>query len=96
MKMIDAEAEADEKLAWACGLIGRHDGQRVLFDRAARRLVDGGTYSLMEGDDAALDTTEEDALSIVAANEPASPRKILVCVGFGVDHFHGVCSNSFL
>ncbi|ATQ68371.1 DUF1152 domain-containing protein [Methylosinus trichosporium] len=67
-----------------------------LLDIDTLILVDGGTDSLMKGDEAALGTIEEDALSIVAANETACPRKFLVCLGFGVDHFHGVCHHSFL
>lgn len=59
-------------------------------------LVDGGTDSLLKGDEALLATIEEDATSIVAVNEIAGPRKLLVCLGFGIDHYHGVCHHSFL
>lgn len=54
-------------------------------------LVDGGTDSLMRGDEAGLGTPEEDMVSIAAADELAVARKYLVCLGFGVDSFHGVC-----
>jgi hypothetical protein len=54
-------------------------------------LVDGGTDSLMRGDEAGLGTPEEDIASIAAVDELDVPRKYLVCLGFGVDSFHGVC-----
>jgi hypothetical protein len=54
-------------------------------------LVDGGTDSLMRGDEAGLGTPEEDIASIAAVDELEVARKYLVCLGFGVDAFHGVC-----
>ena len=54
-------------------------------------LVDGGTDSLMRGDEAGLGTPEEDICSIAAVDELDVPKKYLVCLGFGVDAFHGVC-----
>jgi hypothetical protein len=54
-------------------------------------LVDGGTDSLMRGDEAGLGTPEEDIASIAAVDELNVPRKFLTCLGFGVDSFHGVC-----
>jgi hypothetical protein len=54
-------------------------------------LVDGGTDSLMRGDEAGLGTPEEDVASIAAVDELDVPRKYLVCLGFGVDAYHGVC-----
>jgi hypothetical protein len=62
-------------------------------------LVDGGTDSLMRGDEAGLGTPEEDVASIAAADALSSitdERKFLVCLGFGVDTFHGVCHAQFL
>ncbi len=59
-------------------------------------LVDGGTDSLMRGDEADLGTPEEDIASIAAADHLDVPRKLLVCVGFGIDTFHGVCHAHFL
>jgi hypothetical protein len=53
-------------------------------------LVDGGTDSLMRGDEAGLGTPGEDMASIVAASRLDLPRKFLVCLGFGVDSYHGV------
>jgi hypothetical protein len=54
-------------------------------------LVDGGTDSLMRGDEAGLGTPQEDIASIAAVDDLDVPRKYLVCLGFGVDAFHGVC-----
>jgi hypothetical protein len=54
-------------------------------------LVDGGTDSLMRGDEQGLGTPEEDIVSIAAVDELKVVRKYLVCLGFGVDAFHGVC-----
>jgi hypothetical protein len=54
-------------------------------------LVDGGTDSLMRGDEAGLGTPEEDVTSIAAVDELDVARKYLVCLGFGVDAFHGAC-----
>jgi hypothetical protein len=59
-------------------------------------LVDGGTDSLIFGDEPGLGTVEEDAVSVVAAHEAAGDRALLAILGFGVDHFHGVSHHSFL
>lgn len=59
-------------------------------------LVDGGTDSLMRGDEAGLGTPQEDIASIVSVNELLIERKMLACLGFGVDYFHGVCHAQFL
>ncbi len=59
-------------------------------------LVDGGTDSLMRGDEAGLGTPQEDVASIAAVEQLAGVRKLLVCIGFGVDTFHGVCHAQFL
>ena len=59
-------------------------------------LVDGGTDSLMRGDEAGLGTPVEDMASIAAAYTLSVSRKYLVCLGFGIDHFHGVCHAQFL
>lgn len=59
-------------------------------------LVDGGTDSLMRGDEASLGTPNEDATSIVAVNMLNVPQRYLVCLGFGIDTFHGVCHAQFL
>ncbi len=54
-------------------------------------LVDGGTDSLMRGDEGGLGTPHEDVASIAAVDELDVAKKYLVCLGFGVDSFHGVC-----
>ncbi len=53
-------------------------------------LVDGGTDSLLCGDEAGLGTPVEDMASIAAVNGLAVAEKLLVSVGFGIDSFHGV------
>lgn len=60
-------------------------------------LVDGGTDSLMRGDEPKLGTPEEDLASLLAADSlEGIASKSLVCLGFGVDVFHGVCHHYFL
>ena len=56
-------------------------------------LVDGGTDSLLRGDEEGLGTPVEDMSSISAVDllDPTKvPRKLLVSLGFGIDAFHGV------
>jgi hypothetical protein len=60
-------------------------------------LVDGGTDSLMRGDEYDLGTPEEDITSIAAVDALEVERKLLVCLGFGVDsHERKVCHAQFL
>lgn len=60
-------------------------------------LIDGGTDSLMRGDEAGLGTPEEDSASLCAARLVEGPeRKYLVAIGFGVDSYHGVSHANFL
>src|SRR6185436_16519233 len=59
-------------------------------------LVDGGTDSLMRGDEEGLGTPEEDMTSIAAVHALQIPRKLLVCLGFGIDAFHEVCHTHVL
>ena len=59
-------------------------------------LVDGGTDSLMRGDEPGLGTPQEDMASIAAVHALDIPRKFLVCLGFGVDTYHGVSHAYFL
>ncbi len=54
-------------------------------------LTDGGTDSLMRGDEPGLGTPHEDMLSIAAVDSLEVPVKLLACVGFGIDAYHGVC-----
>jgi hypothetical protein len=59
-------------------------------------LVDGGTDSLMRGDEPDLGTPEEDIASIAAVDSLDVERRSLVCIGFGVDTFHGVSHGCVL
>jgi hypothetical protein len=59
-------------------------------------LVDGGTDILMRGDEAGLGTPAEDMTSLAAAYQVDVPTKIVSCLGFGIDAFHGVCHAHFL
>ncbi len=59
-------------------------------------LVDGGTDSLIQGDECLLGTPDEDALSIVAAAQLTRCDTYLACLGFGIDQYHGICHHSFL
>lgn len=53
-------------------------------------LVDGGTDSLMRGDESGLGTPAEDMVSIAAVSALDIDRTFLVCLGFGIDAYHGV------
>ncbi|MGW5923798.1 DUF1152 domain-containing protein [Nocardia fluminea] len=55
-----------------------------------------GTDLLMTGDEAGLGTPVEDVTSLLAAAALDIPVELAVCVGFGVDAFHGVCHAHFL
>lgn len=59
-------------------------------------LIDGGTDSLMFGDEEGLGTPQEDSCSMAAVYQTSVAKKLLVCLGFGVDHFHGVAHYRFL
>lgn len=59
-------------------------------------LVDGGTDSLLQGDEAGLGTPAEDMTSICAARDLPLRRKLLLSLGLGVDRFHGVHHSDVL
>ncbi len=59
-------------------------------------LADGGTDSLMRGDEVGLGTPQEDLASIAAVHTLPVATKILCCLGFGVDTFDQVCHAQFL
>lgn len=59
-------------------------------------MVDGGTDSLMFGNESGLGTPTEDSTSIAAGHAIKLERKYLAALGFGIDHFHGVCHAQFL
>ena len=67
-----------------------------LLDFDAVVLVDGGTDILMHGDEAGLGTPVEDITSLLSVSSLDVPTKLVACVGFGVDAFHGVCHAHFL
>jgi hypothetical protein len=54
-------------------------------------LIDGGTDILMRGDEAGLGTPDEDLTSLAAIYGLSVPTKLVSCLGFGIDAFHGVC-----
>jgi len=67
-------------------------------------LVDGGTDSLMFGNEAGLGTPEEDMCSIAAVSgvgatpeaKASGLKTFLLCIGFGIDCYHGVSHHDFL
>jgi hypothetical protein len=59
-------------------------------------LVDGGTDILMRGDEAGLGTPAEDMTSLAAVAALDVPVRLVACVGFGVDAYHGVCHAHWL
>ncbi len=70
-------------------LIEQHDIDTVI-------LVDGGTDSLMFGDEDGLGTPQEDICSMAAVYQSGIEKQYLLSVGFGIDHFHGVSHFRFL
>jgi hypothetical protein len=67
-----------------------------LLDLDAIVLVDGGTDILMRGDEAGLGTPAEDMMSLAAVAGLDVPTRIVTCVGFGIDAFHGICHANWL
>lgn len=59
-------------------------------------LVDGGTDILLRGDEAGLGTPAEDMASLAAVAAMNVPTRVVACVGFGVDTYHGVCHANWL
>jgi len=70
-------------------LIKKHKIDTVL-------LVDGGTDSLMFGDEDGLGTPQEDICSMAAVYRSGIKNQYLLSIGFGIDHFHGVSHFRFL
>jgi hypothetical protein len=66
------------------------------LDYQALVLVDGGTDSLMRGDEPSLGSPAEDVTSIAAASMLEGVETYLVNLGFGVDYHHGVCDSYVL
>ena len=59
-------------------------------------LVDGGTDSVTFGNEKLMGTPAEDHCSMAAVNAVSGVVKILACLGFGVDTFHGISHGLFL
>ncbi|MEO0727895.1 MAG: DUF1152 domain-containing protein [Bacteroidota bacterium] len=59
-------------------------------------LIDGGTDSLMFGDEEGLGTPVEDICSMAAAYRTGVKKQFLLSIGFGIDHYHGVSHYRFL
>lgn len=74
----------------AYAVLARHLGLDAVL------LVDGGTDSLLRGDESGLGTPCEDMASIAAVNALDVPIKVLASIGFGVDSYHGVCHAQVL
>ncbi|GAA1578143.1 DUF1152 domain-containing protein [Dactylosporangium maewongense] len=53
-------------------------------------LVDGGTDILLRGDESGLGTPVEDIGSLAAVAGLDVPIKLVTCLGFGIDAYHGV------
>jgi hypothetical protein len=90
------ESRGDRACIWAIRQMGCRptiEAYAALYDRLkfdTLVLVDGGTDSLMRGDEEGIGTPQEDAASLVAAHALKGPRKFHVCAALGVDYFHGV------
>lgn len=96
------ETLGDDVPVWSFPKVGvkplRRAYQHVLAETGADTivLVDGGTDSLLRGDESGLGTPSEDASSIAAVHGLPVERRLLVSVGFGVDSFHGVAHAEVL
>ena len=81
------------------GVVPLRDAYQQLIDELnldAIVLVDGGTDSLMRGDETGLGTPTEDVASMGAVFQTTGVKKYLTCLGFGIDDFHGVPHAQFL
>lgn len=86
----DRDAGAKQLTASYETIVRRHQIDAIV-------LVDGGTDSLMFGNEEELGTPHEDSCSIAGVMGVRNvDTKLLVCLGFGVDSFHGVCHSHFL
>ncbi|GIJ44221.1 hypothetical protein Val02_11070 [Virgisporangium aliadipatigenens] len=73
----------------------RHLVQKLDLDAIV--LVDGGTDILMRGDESGLGTPEEDMTSLAAvAGLDEVATKLVTCLGFGIDAYHGVNHSQVL
>lgn len=72
----------------------RHLVDRLAIDAIV--LVDGGTDILMRGDESGLGTPTEDMISLASVSSLDVKTRIVSCLGFGIDSYHGVCHAHFL
>jgi hypothetical protein len=72
----------------------RHLAEHLDLDAVV--LVDGGTDILLRGDEASLGTPVEDITSLAAAAALDIPVKLVCCLGFGIDAYHGVNHSQVL
>jgi hypothetical protein len=69
---------------------------RELLGFEALVLVDGGTDSLMRGDEPGLGSPAEDIVSISAGHMLEGVDSFLLSLGYGVDYYHEVCHHYVL
>lgn len=83
-----------------CGVVPlSHAYRKIVSEHSvgAIVLVDGGTDSLMFGNEERMGTPTEDQTSIMAVSAVEGVSvKLLACIGFGVDTYHGVSHGLFL
>ncbi|GAA2633092.1 hypothetical protein GCM10010399_76880 [Dactylosporangium fulvum] len=94
-RWLDAQGEPSTVYAFPkTGVQPLRNAYRELADRLALDaivLVDGGTDILMRGDEAGLGTPAEDMTSLAAvASLDTVPTRLVTCLGFGIDAYHGV------
>jgi len=78
-------------------LLGDYTALVEKFNLDTIIVVDGGTDSLMRGDESGLGTPTEDMMTIAAVNLVKQVKtKLLLCLGMGIDCHHGVCHSHFL
>jgi hypothetical protein len=81
------------------GIRPLREAYQFIIDRRAIDavlLVDGGTDSVLFGDEPGLGTAVEDAISMTAACAAAGGEVMLAAIGFGIDHHHGVSHYTIL
>jgi len=70
-------------------IIDKHNIEAII-------LIDGGTNSMMFGDEPDIGTPVEDICSIISVGNVNVGIKILSCIGFGLDDYNGVDHYYFL
>lgn len=72
-------------------ILAHYESLISLLNLDAIVLVDGGTDSLMRGDEPGLGSPGEDVASLGAAHLLKLPTRLIACLGFGLDAHHHVC-----